>query len=302
LSSIEVRPFRRDDRDQLTRLVNAHVAAVVPGISVSVSTVLHQLEREPDEFIVDPWVAERATFVAAQRDEIVAAAHVLRYADDERVGPSYRRAGEIRWVVHWPVTPLRGDTSAAADGVLAASVAQLERWRVERQYADGALPAPGVYGIPEQWPHVAASLERAGFRHDGRVEIVLIADVAALRAEDGRVDGVTFRRTLGVNGTRLSAVVGSEQIGLIEVEPLQTAERTPRLGGWADVGNLHVDAANRRRGIGRSLVARAAEWLRLGGVDRLLAYADADDRACLEFLRRVGFLELTRTRRGWRRT
>src|SRR5262249_31461828 len=60
MSSIEVRPFRRGDRDQLTRLVNAHAEAVVPGMGVSVSTVLTSLERQPGEFIEDPWVGERA--------------------------------------------------------------------------------------------------------------------------------------------------------------------------------------------------------------------------------------------------
>lgn len=32
---IEIRPFRRSDRDQLTRLVNAHIEAVLPGVTVS---------------------------------------------------------------------------------------------------------------------------------------------------------------------------------------------------------------------------------------------------------------------------
>jgi len=80
MPSIEVRPFHRGDREQLTALVNAHVAAVVPGISISVNAVLSQLEREPGEFIVDPWVTERVTLVAEQRCRIVAAAHLLRYA------------------------------------------------------------------------------------------------------------------------------------------------------------------------------------------------------------------------------
>jgi hypothetical protein len=31
MSDIQVRPFRRNDREQLTRLVNAHAEAVVPG-------------------------------------------------------------------------------------------------------------------------------------------------------------------------------------------------------------------------------------------------------------------------------
>ena len=51
-----MRPFRRDDRDQLTQLVNAHAGAVVPGIGVSVSTLLSSLERQPGEFIQGPWV------------------------------------------------------------------------------------------------------------------------------------------------------------------------------------------------------------------------------------------------------
>ena len=40
-----VRPFERPDRDQLTELVNIHVAAVIPGITVSVNTVMSQLQR-----------------------------------------------------------------------------------------------------------------------------------------------------------------------------------------------------------------------------------------------------------------
>lgn len=51
---LTVRPLHREDRDQLTELVNAHVAAVLPGVSVSVNTVLSQLARRPDESITDP--------------------------------------------------------------------------------------------------------------------------------------------------------------------------------------------------------------------------------------------------------
>jgi hypothetical protein len=67
MPSVHVRPFRRDDREHLTALVNTHVQAVVPGVSVSVNAALSQLEREPGEFIVDPWVVERATLVAERR-------------------------------------------------------------------------------------------------------------------------------------------------------------------------------------------------------------------------------------------
>ena len=90
MPSIEVRPFRRRDREQLTNLVNTHAAAVVPGLGVSVSALLSDLERQPGEPIVDPWVSERLTLVAEQRDRVAAAAHLQRYGTDKRVGPGYR--------------------------------------------------------------------------------------------------------------------------------------------------------------------------------------------------------------------
>jgi GNAT superfamily N-acetyltransferase len=300
MSSVEVRSFRREDRDQLTALVNVHTAAVVPGVSVAVNTVLSQLEREPGEFIVDPWVSERATFVAEQRGRVVAAAHLLRYADDESVGRSYRGAGEIRWFLFWPDAPFWPDSTAAAETLLAACVAQLDRWDTSRQLADGALPAPGVYGVPEQWPHIRSLYERAGFAPEGNVEIVYLAEVDRLPAAVARED-LGVRRSVGINGTRLTAVRGDDAVGYVEVDLLESLGRFPAHSGWADVGNLHVAEPHRRQGIATWLVGQAAEWLRLAGVHRLLGYATADEEASRAFLHSVGFTELTRTERGWAR-
>ena len=86
----QIRPFRRSDRDQVTALVNAHAQAVVPGVSVSVNAVLSHLEREPGEFLVDPWVRERVTLVAEQRGRISAVAHLVRYGTEPDVGPAMR--------------------------------------------------------------------------------------------------------------------------------------------------------------------------------------------------------------------
>lgn len=301
MPSVEVRPFRRGDREQLTALVNAHVQAVVPGVSVSVNTVMSQLERDPGEFIVDPWVAERATLVAEQRGRVVAAAHLLRYGGGEGVGESFRDAGEISWLLYWPQASYWPDSAEAADLLMAACLAQLRRWGVVRWYADGALPAPGVYGVPEQWPHVRALYERAGFVHDGHTEVVLLAllDELPLPAQ-APIAGLEIRRAVGVNGTRLSACLGEEVVGYIEVETnLAEGGRLAQLGGWADVGNLHVGEAYRRRGVATWLVGQAADWLRLARVERLLDYAGAEQEDCLALLGRLGFRELTRTARGW---
>jgi GNAT superfamily N-acetyltransferase len=301
MSEVQVRPFRRPDRDQLTALVNAHIQAVVPGVSVSVNTVVSQLERDPGEFIVDPWVAERMILVAEQRRRVVAAAHLLRFGAGEEVGESMRHAGEIGWLLYWPEASYWPDSMAAADALMAACLAQLRRWPVTRWYADGTLPAPGVYGLPEQWPHIRALYERAGFVHDGHTEVVLLARVDQLpRPSEPPIPGLVLGRAVGINGTRLYGFIGDKVVGYIEVETnLAEGGRLAHLGGWADVGNLHVDKAYRRRGVATWLVGQAADWLRLARVDRLLNYAWVDEEDCLALLRRVGFHELTRTTRGW---
>jgi hypothetical protein len=96
MPSVEVRPFRRNDRQQLTALVNAHAGAVVPGMSVSVSTVLSAMEQRPGEFVEDPWVSDRITLVAELGGRVAAAAHLLRYFPDERAGAAARDAAVPR--------------------------------------------------------------------------------------------------------------------------------------------------------------------------------------------------------------
>jgi len=244
--SIEVRQFHRRDREQLADIVNAHIGAVLPGVSVSVNAVMSQLEREPGEVVVDPWAVARATFVAIERDRVAAAAHLVRYGDDARVSASFRDVAEIRWLVFLP-----GD-DAAADAVVARGLAEMDAWRVRRTYADGTLPAPAVYGVPDVWPHVASALDRAGFAPGERVEVVLAADVADLpHGGPAPVDGLTLRRALGGHATRFTALLDGRPVGIYEVQTDLTAGGSlSRLAGWADVWELHVDEALRRRGIG----------------------------------------------------
>ncbi|EFL30274.1 conserved hypothetical protein [Streptomyces viridochromogenes DSM 40736] len=299
MPALEVRPFRRVDRDQLTDLVNLHVAAVVPGVSVSVNTVLSDLERQPGEFITDPWVAERTTLVAEQRDHVVAAAHLLRYRAGAEVGEAYRDAAAIDWFVCRPAASFCPDADGAADLLMRACLARFARWNVRVRYADGALPAPLVYGLPRNWPHIRSVYRRAGFRHVGDTEVVLIARVADL-PEREPMPGVTVERTLGECGTRFTARADGHALGFVEIDTtLARPERHARAAGLADIGNLHIDPGRYGTGLEHWLLARAADWLRLCGVDRLAAYASAADGAELDLLTAAGFHELTRTDRGW---
>lgn len=304
MSTVDVRPFRRGDRDQLTRMINAHIGAVVPGLSVSVNTVMSQLEREPAEFIVDPWVVERVTLVAEHRGSLVAAAHLLRYGDSEDVGVHYRGLSEIRWLVHqlpgpgpyWP------DGGEAAGAIARAAMAQLGRWGGPVRGADGALPAPGVYGVPEQWPHIRDVYRDLGFVHTGGTEVVLLACVDDLPSGTDGDKGLEVRRTMGINGVRLTARSGGESLGYIEVDTdLAVAGLLSRHQGWADIGNLWIDHSDRER-VSTTLFAAAAEWLQLARIDRLLHYAADTDHEELAFAQSIGFRVLTRTQRGWTRS
>ena len=119
-------------------------------------------------------MTERTTLVAVRREQVVGAALLTRFADDDRVSDSYRGGAEMRWLVCWP------QHADAGDALAAACVATMDRWGAGTQWADGSLPAPSVYGIPDAWPHVRGVLERAGFEHGGRVEVVVAAAVADL--------------------------------------------------------------------------------------------------------------------------
>ena len=300
MPSTVIRPFQRSDREQVTDLVNAHVGTALPGVSVSVNAVMSQLEREPNEAIVDPWVRERTTLVAIERERVIAAAHLLRYADEKRVSESYRNLGEIRWLVCVP------QNESAGDALVAACTAQLSDWHVSRQAADVSLPCPCCYGVPDCWPHLKALLERGGFRHDGRIEVVLAANVRALPvAGAAPFPGVTLRREMGgpvVASTRFSAWLGDELIGFADLlADLTHGGTLSRLAGWGELDSLHVADAYRRRGVATWLIGHAADWLRLGHADRLLAYCEPGQADALAFATAAGWRELLRTERGWLR-
>jgi GNAT superfamily N-acetyltransferase len=260
-------------------------------------------------------VRERATLVAEQRDRVAAAAHLLGYYPDERAGQAYRGVGEIRWLLFWPKAPVGNpywpDATQAAETLIAACIRRLEDWGVSSQGAEGELPVPGVYGVPEQWPHICALYERAGFAHTGRTEVVYLATVEDLpHPAEPPITGLSVRRSVGISGTRLSAVLGEEVIGYIEVEVLEEGQRLSRHGGWADVGNLHVAGQHRRQGVATWLLGQAGDWLRLAQAERLLTYAwlegqdptGQDYAGYRAFLAASGFTQLTQTKRGWTRT
>ncbi|MDP9256784.1 MAG: GNAT family N-acetyltransferase [Actinomycetota bacterium] len=298
MPSILIRPFHRNDREQVTQLVNAHIGAVLPGVSVSVNAVMSQLEREPGEAIVDPWVSERTTLVAIERERVVAAAHLLRYAEEERVADFHRNLGEIRWFVCVP------ENDGAGVSLMAACVEQLNAWQVTRQAADVSLPCPCCYGVPDCWPHLRELFVRGGFRLEGRTEVILAADLATLPAATASpLDGLAVRREMGgpaVADTRFSAICDGELVGFVDLlTDLTNGGTLSRLAGWGELDSLYVEEAYRRRGVATCLIGHVIDWLRLGHADRLIAYCLPEQTDVLAFAAHAGWRELARTERGW---
>jgi GNAT superfamily N-acetyltransferase len=297
---VEVRPFSRSDRDQLADLANAHVGAVVPGWAVPTATLLSQLEREPGEYVVDPWVTKRSTIVAVERERLVAAAHLRRYAGDDRVSDSYRDAGEVAWLVFWP------DHVDAARAVIDAAVRQLDAWAVRVQYADGSLPTTATYGVPDAWPHVRLLYEETGFDPTGgQVEIQLAGSLGGVDAPgEPPIRGLVLQRAVGPLATSFNALLDGQVIGVFEVDDNHSAGGSKiRLAGWADECNHWVRENVRGRGVGSWLFRHGAAWLRLGGTDRLIVYLIDNDtlEAGMRYYARYGLKPINRTVRGWKR-
>ncbi|HEY3142251.1 MAG TPA: GNAT family N-acetyltransferase [Acidimicrobiales bacterium] len=296
---VEVRQFSRSDRDQLAHLANAHIGAVVPGWAVPTATLLSQLEREPGEYVVDPWVIARSTVVAIERDRLVAAAHLKRYADDDRVSDSFRDAGEIDWLVFWP------DHVGAGRAVMDAAIRQLDAWAVRIRYADGSLPTTATYGVPEAWPHVRRLYVEAGFdAAGGQVEVQLAGSLSGVDGPgDAPIEGLVLQRAVGPLATSFNALLDGEAVGVFEVDDNHSGGGSKiRLAGWADECNHWVQEDLRGRGVGTWLLRHGAAWLRLGGTERLLVYLIENEQldAGLRYYGRHGLRPINRTVRGWK--
>jgi GNAT superfamily N-acetyltransferase len=194
----------------------------------------------------------------------------------------------------------------AGDALVAACTAQLTAWNVARQAANIALPCPCCYGVSSCWPHLRELLMRGGYRFQGKLELVLCADVAALpTGGDPPIPGLTVRREMGgpvLAGTRFGAWLEDELVGFVDLlTDLTNGGTLSRLAGWGEIDTFYVEEAYRRRGVATWLVGHAADWLRLGHADRLIAYCWPEQTDLVAFSMRLGWRELVRTERGWLR-
>jgi GNAT superfamily N-acetyltransferase len=290
-------PFTHDRLEQLTYLVNVHTSAVVPGWAVPEAVIAARLERDPGERVVNPWVVERRTLVAIERDRVVAATHLLRYGADERVGPAYKGQSEIAWLLAWP-----NACEAGAD-LLETAIRQLKAWQAPRFDAFGTGLDMGDSGIPDAWPHIAELARNAGFVPDPeRTEYLHAGWIPEDPAPVAPVAGLSFRRTAVDDCTRFTALLDDKEIGIFDVNTIEGLER-PAMRGWASPWNLWIEPEHRNKGIGSWLVRSACPWLRLAGADRMAVETAADDHAngSGRFYERLGWPQIAVFERAWSR-
>jgi GNAT superfamily N-acetyltransferase len=295
---VSVEPHRDLHLDQLQRLVNCHLAGVVPGWRLPAGIIASSLRPLPGDPEPDLWVAERHTLCAVEEGRLLGAAHILRYTSRAAVGAGYRGAAELAWLLFWP------EAESAAQALIDAARELVAGWGPTRVYAcDTSLPVPVVSGVPESWPHVSAALTRAGFEPLAADEQVLyggrLPEVCPPLAP---VPGLEVRSASDEPGQRFLAELDGTEIGFLEWSPdLSCGGSLPALAGWAELCGLRVREEWRGQGVGEWLVRRTVPFLRMVGVSRVVVAvaAQQEQAGAGRFCKRIGWEPVVRVEQGW---
>ncbi len=292
---VQIAPLDRSHLPQVLALVNSHLSTAIPGWSLTADYFWERLKSEPQEYITDPWVAERKSIVGIVKDRVCTAAHLLRYGDDTR----YKGTGDIDWILFWP------EEREAGAAVMTECRRQMNAWQVVDEQISGPLPVPVCVGIPDVWPHISGLVEQFGYSANEDIDESVyggtLKEIVTLGAPPVR--GVTIQRDAGEFGTRFVARLDGRDIAHCEcISDLTQGGQLPALAGWAELSELATSETMRNQGIGSWVVGHAVEWLRLARCDRIVLSVDRDDEkaGAGRFYQRFGWMPLVR-QKHWRR-
>ena len=295
---VAVEPHRDSQLEQLERLVNCHLAGVVPGWRLPASVIAGSLRRRADDQDSDLWVAERCTLCAVEEDRLLGAAHILRYETEPAVGAGYRGTAELAWLLFWP------EAEQAAHALIERACRMVSDWGSRQMYAcDTSLPVPVVSGVPESWPHVSAALVRGGFEAFAAHEQVLYGgQLPDVREQAPPLAGLTARAAMDEPGQRFLAELDGGEVGFVEWSPdLSCGGSLPALGGWAELCALGVREEWRGRGIGEWLVRWTVPFLRMAGASHVVVAVAAgqEEAGARRLCKRLGWEPMVRLEQGW---
>ncbi len=242
--------FQSFHLDQLQYLINSHLGSLIPGWALPSEYIASCLERNPNEFVTDPWVCERKTLIAMKNDRVCAAAHILRYRKDS---PAEGR-GEIDWFVCWPKEVEAGQV------ILSTAVQQLDSWQTRAPLAGCNLPVPVFSGVPESWQHIIELFKRAGFTpgHD-EAEAIYGGRLASVEPpEEVPLPGIA--REMGEFGTRFVARLNNASVCCCECyTDLDQGGRLPAMTPWTELSEIATREDCRGQGIGTWVVKHAVQ-------------------------------------------
>lgn len=247
----------------LQRLLNRHVAAVVPGWGVTREFITENLGRRT------PGPGTEEAICALEGRRFVAALGLRHHGDGPEVVGFNRGLGVINWLL---VDPAYGTIGTE---LIAEARRRLQRLGSTRASANWDVGLPLPYGVADTWTHLIASLEGAGFAAAIRpywVEEVWGGPMPArLAAPSAPVEMVQIRRRLGDEGTEFLALADGVEVGHCDCVPgLSRSGRLPLLDGWGQIADLFVEEAWRGRGVGTTLMNHATSWMRLAGCARVV--------------------------------
>ena len=286
---VKIEPLEKYHLPQVLHLANAHLGAVIPGWALTAGYLWERMMRNPAEWVTDPWVVERKSFVGVVNDRVCAAAHTLRYGDDTR----WKGTGEVAWLLYWP------QEHHAGEAILKECLRQMNAWQATDQQISGPLPVPGCVGLPHVWPHIGCLLEQFGYTCNTEVDESVYGGALEGIPSPGEptVEGVSIHRDLGKFGTRFAARLDGRNVAYIEcVADLTDGGQLPALSGWAELSEVETNESMRNRGLGSWVMRHAVAWLRLCRCDRIvLSVARDDEKAGAgRFYRRFGWTPLVR--------
>ena len=299
---MKIAEFSWEFLPDLTRLVNSHISSVPPGWLLSDAQVARILGN------ASAWSAhypeDKRTFLspivcALDSGRLVAAAKwnwpnpedpEWRWGEDYlHIGwPSEQRdVASLAWILAVP------DSVDAAQLLLRFAIEQCEalgchRATVSERFEFGV----GWFGIPANWTHVIAALQRTDFAAKDRWVTMVGSTTPSQEIAVSSGEGVTFRWRVGESGLEwlLEACVAEAVIGECEAWGIPTHfEGCSGFERWITIEWIGVEEASHRRGVGCALLQEQMRFHHNRGVRELIAWTEPDNVPAVGLGESLGF-------------
>jgi GNAT superfamily N-acetyltransferase len=295
---ISIQYYQPENLHGLQALINSHLRLIVDEWSLPGGYIATSLSSDPLQVLLNQWVTERVTLCASKNDQVVAAAHLLRYSTGSSVSTDYQNAGDIGWFLFLP------KEIDAAKKLFDQCQTQFARWGVSKSYIwDFNLPVPVFLGLPDAWPHItdflvsmhckpSTSLNEAIFGGWIKQDIV---------EHQPPIEELHVEIKHAEPEAQISALVGSSLVGKCSFQDdLTLGGALPAFDSWAALSAIEISKPWRDKGIGTWLIQLMIH--RLSTQRKKITFSvthDDEVAGAGRFYARFGWGVLARSTKGW---